>query len=334
MRYRRPKPAENGVASALCAWQSPCVEANEGGATERVWAMIDEEARAALQERLSPTDLQTLLLAVARTRAATVSPARVLQRWREDSFVRPAAIDARALSSLEAELWQQLTAEFDGVELSPLAPFGACAVLGGVDQNRVVTTMRMSEVVSDPTVLLAVEAAARRQRSRATPVNLASCHRVLRAQRFPAPYSQHFRLLALVSSDRDRGSGHTEATLLTTHLGYYVTALSALFPEDVIRVRLSRFSDGAAAERAVDTVFPALHPLPVNVEVAEDPSREHGRGYYRDVAIRLHLFHEGEEIEIGDGGFTDWTSRLIPDAKERCLTSCIATERLAAVRAM
>ena len=33
-------------------------------------------------------------------------------------------------------------------------------------------------------------------------------------------------------------------------------------------------------------------------------------------------------IELGDGGLTTWTAQLIPDAKERCLVSCLATERL------
>ncbi len=32
--------------------------------------------------------------------------------------------------------------------------------------------------------------------------------------------------------------------------------------------------------------------------------------------------------ELGDGGVTRWTARLMEDAKERCLVSCIATERL------
>ena len=32
-------------------------------------------------------------------------------------------------------------------------------------------------------------------------------------------------------------------------------------------------------------------------------------------------------LEIGDGGLTDWTARLRADAKERCLISCVSTER-------
>jgi hypothetical protein len=34
------------------------------------------------------------------------------------------------------------------------------------------------------------------------------------------------------------------------------------------------------------------------------------------------------EVDLGDGGTTDWTAQLLGDAKERCVTSCVATERL------
>ncbi len=50
-------------------------------------------------------------------------------------------------------------------------------------------------------------------------------------------------------------------------------------------------------------------------------------GYYSSGAMRL----EAGGVEIGDGGFTDWTAKLMADKKERCLISCIATERLAAL---
>ena len=61
--------------------------------------------------------------------------------------------------------------------------------------------------------------------------------------------------------------------------------------------------------------------------VAEDPARGRARGYYDRGALG---FHVGSGSEVGDGGFTDWTARLLSDAKERCLISCAATERLAA----
>jgi hypothetical protein len=262
-----------------------------------------------------------------------VTPARVSQRWREDAFVRPSNEDPRVISQLEAALWARLPRDMVGLDLSPVAPFGTCAAVAGVDQNRVLTTTRTTEVVSDPTVLLALEAAERRRADRSSDVHLAATHRVLRAQRFAAGYAQHFRMLALVSSARDTGSGHTEAALLTLHLGFYVEALSSLFPSHQVRVSLTSFDDSAISERVADTVVPALAPVADNVVGVDDPPRTRGRGYYRDVAARLDLVRDGIEVEVGDGGFTDWTRRLLSDAKERCLTSCVSTERLAAVLA-
>ena len=296
----------------------------------KVWARLPPDARSAL-EGLSPTDLQTLLLAMARTRAAAVTPVRVAERWREDAFVRPSSEDARVLNVTEGLLWSRLPDEFVGLDLSPVAPFGACAAVARVDQNRVLTTTRTSEVVADQTVVLALEAAHRRKVSRATAAHLAAAHRVLRTQRFPEGYSQHFRLLALVSSDRDTGSGRTEGALLVQHLRFYLSSLSAMFPDDRVRLRITLLDDGAVAERVADTVLPALSPLPSNVDLIDDPARTRGRAYYRDVAVRIDLQRDGAEIEVGDGGFTDWTSRLLSDAKERCLTTCIATERLASL---
>ena len=42
----------------------------------------------------------------------------------------------------------------------------------------------------------------------------------------------------------------------------------------------------------------------------------------------MRLSADARAVEIGDGGFTTWTAWLIGNAKERCLVSSIATERL------
>ena len=123
-----------------------------------------------------------------------VTPARLMRRWREDRYVQPAASDPRRLWRVESRLWDLLPEEFTGIELSPVAPLGTCSAVATVDQNRVVSTTRNSEVVSDPTNMLALEAAVRRKRNRAAPVNLAVCVRVLRAQPFHGEgLFQHFR---------------------------------------------------------------------------------------------------------------------------------------------
>ena len=298
----------------------------------RVWRQVAAGPRAALDHGLSPADLQTLLLEVSRRRASRVTPARLLQRWRQDRYVRPTAADPRVLWPLEARLWAMLPAEFAGLELSPVAPLGASAALGPVSQDRVISTVRGSEVVSDQTNVLALEAAVRRKQGRRSAVHLASCHRVLRGQPFDAPgLFQHFRLFALVSSARDQGSGTTEAELLTAHLKFWSDALSELLPGRHTAVRWTVFGFPPLRERMSDTVLPALTPLPSGVTLDEDPDRERARGYYERGAIRIDVADGTGWAEIGDGGFTSWTAQLLGDAKERTFISCASTERLAAL---
>jgi hypothetical protein len=298
---------------------------------ERVWQRLEAAPREALTGALSPADLQTLLLDVSRRRAAAVTPARLMTRWRQDRYVRPAGSDPRQVWQLEARLWSLLPRQFAAVDLSPVAPFGVCSALGPVSQDRVISTTRGSEVISDPTNALALEAAHRRIGSGANAVHLACCHRVLRGQPFDQPgLFQHFRLFALVSSARDHGSAKTEAALLEAHLKFWARALGELLPAQRSAISYTVFGFPPLRERIADTVLPALQPLPSAVTIFEDPERQRARGYYERGAIRIDV-RDGNEI--GDGGFTDWTAQLLNDAKERCLISCVSTERLTALAA-
>jgi hypothetical protein len=296
-------------------------------AEQRVWGDVPRWAQQALETGLAPTDLQTLLMAVARARARNVTAARVLRRWGQDRFVRPSASDPRLLAALEARLWRLLPDRFAGVELSPVAPLGTCSALGPVDQHRVVSTVRGTEVLSDPTNALAVEAAARRREQGVDGrVDLAACHRVLRAQQFGGGAAAHFRLFAVASSARDRGSGRTEAQLLVEHISFWQRVLAEVLPTTATRITVTVFGHQVIAERLHDTIHPAVTGGPV--PVVEDPVRSHGAGYYVGAAIGLRADVSGQTIDLGDGGLTTWTAQLLGDAKERCLVSCAATERL------
>jgi hypothetical protein len=202
----------------------------------RAWQRVRDsgDPRQALAARLGPGELQSLLMDVSQRRAADVTPGRLAERWTADRFVRVAGCDPRRVSPIEARLWELLPGEFDGIDLSPVTPLGTSSALGPVSQHKVISTTRGTEVVSDPTNVLALEAARRRRATGAASgpaeVHLAACHRVLRGQPFGDGFLQHFRLFALVSSARDRGSGSTEAGLLTTHLRFWTRALSDLLP--------------------------------------------------------------------------------------------------------
>lgn len=297
-------------------------------AAARVWGGLPAGAREALERGLPPTDLQTLLIAVAKARAGQATAADVMHRWQHDRFVQPAASDPRRLAAVEARLWQLLPAEFTGIELSPVTPLGTCTAVAPVSQNRVVTTVRNTEVISDSTNTLAIEAAARRHRQRQDgQVHLAACHRQLRAQVFGPGAAAHFRLFALVSSARDSGSGRTEADMLTRHLAYWLDVLQALLPHRQPCIDLTVFDNPVLAQRLADTIRPSLTGRAALL--VDNPARTRGSGYYTGFALRITA--DQGEAELGDGGLTTWTAQLTHNAKERCLVSCIATERLTAM---
>lgn len=160
-----------------------------------------------------------------RERVGVRSTADVLHQYERDRFVRPAALDPLQLMRIETQALAACVPPFEPVQLAPLAPFGAHAVVAGVDQHRVVTTVRGSEVVADPTNVLALEAAVRRRaiatsdpRSPRT-VRLAAVSRVVRAQQFEAPNAfPHFSLLGMVSAGRDIGNHAFEVEACLEHL--------------------------------------------------------------------------------------------------------------------
>jgi hypothetical protein len=329
MRILAAWPASSGAAKPFSRRAGVCdsgqMADSEDRIAERVWRAMPAGSREALTRDLPPTDLQTLLIAVARARADRVTAADVMRRWQQDRFVRPAACDPRRVAAVEARLWQLLPAEFTGIELSPVAPLGTCTAVAPVSENRIVATVRNTEVVSDSTNALAVEAATRRRaQPKDSQVDLAACHRQLRAQVFGAGAAAHFRLFVLVSSCRDSGSGRAEASMLTRHLAYWLDVLETLIPHRQPRIELSVFDHPVLAERFTDAIRPALADRAAFL--VDKPDRTRGRGYYNGFALRIAA--DDGETELGDGGLTTYTAQLTHDAKERCLVSCIATERL------
>ena len=116
-----------------------------------------------LGDRIGGADLTTLLLDVMRRRADRVSPADVLRQYATDRFVAPGVVDLRSLRAAEDQLLGAVPDSFDVLTLSPLVPRGAYTAVAPVHADRVVATIRGTEVAADPTNALALEAAGRRR---------------------------------------------------------------------------------------------------------------------------------------------------------------------------
>jgi hypothetical protein len=275
---------------------------------------------------LSGSDFTTVMLEVARRRAARQTPATVLRRYRGDRFVQPAAASWLGLRQVEDLLAASLPADFEVLILAPLVPLATHSALGPVSQDKVVTAMRACEAAADPTNALALEAAARRIANRDSPVRLAAFQRVVRAQHLQPGYLAHFSLLGLVTAGRDDGGHRFEREAVAEH----VRAVGAgLTGAGFAQVQAALTPLTPAGQAVADAVAALLASAPM--EVVVDNDREAGRGYYRELCFKINVRAGTQWAEVGDGGFTDWTARLTASNKERLLISGVGVDRAAAL---
>ena len=294
-----------------------------------------------LVERLAPTDLQSLLLEVYRRRAAGVQPSQLLERYERDRFVRPSDLAPSVLADFESLVWSLLPDHYMAVELSPLCPLGTNATVATVDQNKVVTTIRNTEVVADATNVLALECASRRRLLlRSNPQNrervrLCTSHRVVRGQAYRAAPGvlPHFRLLGLCAAGRDEGSFQFETTSLVEQIAFYLQLLREVsrlgYQTHRLRVTLTDLEQGRQEQTLIEQVLKPLMANHSGVLCELDPDRETGRGYYVGACFHIYATNvAGTEFELIDGGFTTWTQQVLSNGKERLLISGLGTERL------
>src|SRR5258708_11639129 len=199
----------------------------------RNWAHagIEETAYPALAGGLAASELWSLLLDVAEHRAAERSAASVQQQFERDRFVCPAYIDQRTLHELDGHLLAAAAA-FEALELSPLAPLGSCSSIALASQNKIVSTGRGTEVVSDPTNLLALQSARRLRKNAAQTIKLTPTHRCVRAQAVPnAPgFAAHFRLFCITTAGHERKDQDLLVESLSEHIQTHLGALNRLQP--------------------------------------------------------------------------------------------------------
>ena len=296
------------------------------GAVDRVAREVGGMELVDRLAALSGSDFTTVMLEVVRRRAARETPATVLRRYRHDRFVRPGGTPWRPARRAEDALLGCLPPQTEVVPLAPLVPLGTHSALATVSQHKVVTAIRACEVAADPTNALALEAAVRRAGRASEFVRLAAVQRVVRAQRFPAGWAAHFGLFATVTAGRDTGSGQFEQAALAEHFRFAVAALRA---GGVARVQIALTPLSEAGERIAAATAAALAAEPA--EIVTDHDRTAGRGYYRDLCFKVNAVVDGAPDEVGDGGFTDWTARLMADGKERLLIAGYGIDRLVAV---
>jgi hypothetical protein len=267
---------------------------------------LGADAFEQLATGLAGSELASVLLEVMRQRAEARTPAEALAQYQRDAFCRPAAIDLRV--SLEVDRHLLAAADgFEAIELSPVAPLAACSSVARTSQNRVLSALRSTEIVADPTNVLALECALR-LRAGATAVHLATSQRVIRAQPVPKlpGYASHFRIFVLASGGIEAADHAFTAAVLERHVRTMLAALDRLEAHGYAfgARRVDLLATPARAALA-DRIAGSLGGVAVHRKPLDHP--------YYSAGLRYMLWvtaPDGAELPLIDGGAFDWLAQL------------------------
>jgi hypothetical protein len=283
----------------------------------------DAKLLAQLGGELPASVLWSVLLGVMEQRAQRTTSA-LLRQWREDRFVVPASVDQRTMLAVDAELLAA-AADFEAVELSPLAPLGVCSTMALTGQNRVVASLRGTEVVADPTNVLALESAARLRREPRAIIKLATCHRCVRAQPVPKlpGFSAHFRIFCLTTAGKQTADQSLLVEAIVQQIRVHLAALARLaqigYGFEEPRVKLMSSAARATVAQRIGAALSDIHL------VQEPLTREYYDGLRFMIEVRSP---QGVALPLIDGGVFNWLERLAANRKQVFVASGMGSQLL------
>ena len=287
-----------------------------------VTAGFGESAYAALARGMAASEVWSLLLSVMRERAEHRTASALAQQWENDRFVQLSYIDQRTLVDLDSHLLAAAH-EFEAVELSPLAPLGTSSSVALTTQNRVVSTVRGTEVVSDPTNVLALESARRLREDQTRIVRFCTSHRCVRAQEVPkvAGFAAHFRMFCMTTAGHECKDQAFVTDALTHHIRTHLLGLDRLEQHGYRfanrRVRLLCTEEREPLARRIAA---AIEGVDVSIERLE-------QRYYDGLRFMIGAHSlAGDDIPLIDGGAFDWLHKLAANRKLVFVASAIGVQ--------
>ena len=280
-------------------------------------------------ERLSGSDLNSLLMAVFSETTCNITPALLLNRYRGNRFVQPAATNMVNLLKMEVQVLELLQKHsFEPIELPPVAQLGTCSVLGPVDQKKIISAIRNTEVLADATNSIALHIAAMKKTGAYQEQHFCTVHRHVRAQPLREKWhTPHFKAGCMVSAGRDTGSYRFECSSLLKHFRALNDLMQQIYGATNIKFKLlsrSGYKNPDLLSAAIISFF-NNNAGEINVFTAEAPE---ANNYYKGIQFKMIIELNGLQIEIADGGFVDWTQQLLENKKERLLISGFGLELL------
>jgi len=342
-------------------------------------------------------DIQPILIKVMRERVLKSKSTDLLREYesRMDLY-GVSKTNSCLLHTLIEHFNRVVQNKYEVVELSPISPMGLNSLLTEISQDITLSSIRQSEVVSDPTTPLALHCAHLRKKmipnkeKIGDPVHLATSTKVLRLQKFDQSkgYLQHFKLLGLCSGGRNGKDYFFGIKYLTDHISTWLDFVQSLqengYCFENIQVKLSdvrlieaiiqhhkldrdkinlhsldddfdlfesfgirlpkeipkvdSISDKMIAQNGLfdfiknlrlleDNMIIFLKAKYPNVTFSIDLNRKAGLGYYKDYCYHIFATNlEGREVQLADGGSTDWLTKLLSSEKEHMVTSGFGAE--------
>jgi len=277
------------------------------------------------------SDLTTMLMGVHAQTCARQTPAELLKHYDQNSFTKPSPLSPVKLNMQEHTLLSMAEEQgFLPVLLSPAAQLGSCSAVAAVSQNKILSAIRSTEIIADPTNMLALHICNEIKHGRVSnnaPVHFCASSRVVRGQKFGRKdLVQHFSIFGMVSAGQDSGSYGFEALCLAKHINFYQSFFTFNFNSPISLTLRARkgYADAKGLvtrmQEKLQNEFPNLH-----IEIEDSPSYNE---YYAGLQFTLYVHINGERMTIGDGGFVDWAKKLLGQKKERMLISALGIDRL------
>lgn len=282
-----------------------------------------------LADDLAGNELNSILLEVFNRRASAITPPALLNQYQENRFVKPGDLPVVELKRMELEVLELFQKHsFQPVELSPVSMLGSCSVIGPVDQKKVLSALRGTEVLADSTNALALHASDLIQKNERSgtpnplPMRLCNIQRQLRTQaNLSTGFTPHFRIGCLVTCGKDAGGLDFEQKSLHEHIQVMTDLFLHYYKVDEINFKLLRRTGQESPEimaGAIRDFLLARNP-DLNVTFVEKPLID--TDYYKGLQYKVNIVVKGNSYEIADGGFVDWTQQLLQNKKQRMLST-------------
>lgn len=289
-----------------------------------------EDIVEVLSDKLSGSELNSVLLDMFNKRILQENPASLLNKYEGNNLVKPINIDVLKFKEDELNCYKILVHKgFEPLELSPVAQLGTSSVIATVDQKKVLSALRNTEVQADPTNAIALHYASLKKKGvlKDETYNYSNISRVIRTQAFSNPnFTPHFSVLCLISCGKDSGSFNFEKEELLKHLSASYAICKDFYGLKKIYFELIPMKGYDSQSQLITQCISYIQERNnFDISVVE-PDKENN--YYYGFRIKLKVIIKGSMYEIGDGGLLDWTKQLLSNKKERMITMGIGFQVL------